>query len=96
MYLLLPLGYNSSVLLQLLFSTKLPILETLNMDAFLMVILPKRFFATAPGLVSKFPVFPIIEELGPAMFFVSSVPKIASAASLNDICAPKVDEPAAK
>ena len=83
-------------LLQLLFSTKLPILETLKMDAFRIVIFPKRFLATAPGLVSKFPVLPIIDGLGPVPFFVSSVPKMASAASLRDICAPKVDEPPEK
>ena len=63
------------------------------MEAFRIVILPKRFLATAPGLVSKFPVFPIIDEFGPVPFLVSSVPKMASAASLKDIWAPKVDEP---
>lgn len=53
-------------------------LETLKIEAFLMVIFPSRFFATAPGLVS--------EQMAFAVLPLSLLPKMASAASLSDIC----------
>lgn len=58
------------------------------MEAFLMVIFPSRFFATAPGLVS--------EQMALAVLPLSLLPKMASAASLSDICVFRLRPPANK